>query len=76
VKIKVGLCNRKVKMKLFVIIFVIFGISNGQLGRGRKTKCFSIPSFPQKVENVIKLCQSEVKTNLIDDLVNAGSMRN
>jgi hypothetical protein len=51
---------------------MIFGISKGQLGRGRKTKCFSVPSFPQKVENVIKLCQNEVKTNLIDDLVNAG----
>lgn len=60
-------------MKLFFsIIFVIFEVSHGQLGRGRKTKCFSIPSFPQKVENVIKLCQSEIKTHLIDDLVNAG----
>lgn len=63
----------KVKMKsFFVLIFVIFGVCEGQLGRGRKTKCFSIPSFPQKVENVIKLCQNEVKTNLIDDLVHAG----
>lgn len=60
-------------MKIFLsVIFMIFGISKGQLGRGRKTKCFSVPSFPQKVENVIKLCQNEVKTNLIDDLVNAG----
>lgn len=38
----------------------------------KKTRCFAVPTFPTKVENVIQSCQEEVKTNLIDDLLFAG----
>lgn len=59
---------------IFVLIFAVLESSSGQIGRGRKTKCFKIPIFPKKVENVIKLCQNEVKSGLIDDLVNSGKL--
>lgn len=59
----------------FVLILMFIESSISQIGRGRKTRCLKIPTFPKKVENVIKLCSNEVKSGLIDDLVNAGEVK-
>ncbi|CAO1305601.1 unnamed protein product [Diamesa tonsa] len=42
----------------------------------QKTRCSSIPTFPVKVEKFIHTCQSEIRTNLVDDLIYAAVHEN
>ena len=42
----------------------------------QKNHCSSVPTFPVKVKKYIHSCQSEIKTNLVDDLIFAAVHEN
>jgi hypothetical protein len=52
-------------------MFIISGnyLLNNSNYSFQKPKCLSVPTLPAKVELHIKTCQSEVKSNIIDDLI-------
>ncbi|CAG9799648.1 unnamed protein product [Chironomus riparius] len=58
-----------VKTRQFALIIIISILWRSC--DGKKAHCLSIPTLPAKVDYFIRTCQSEIKSNIIDDLVYA-----
>jgi hypothetical protein len=61
--------------KIFVFALILsVAVGNCLAQSGKKSKCHSSPTIDAKVEKYIKSCQEEVKTNIIEDVLFAGTV--